>query len=94
MKNFKQLIFFFYVFRIDPNIDDIHNQADVNLNEILTQDVPRIEWNYLRRRYVEEDGCANLYSFLKKHRHLIIEVLMRTRRVCNIIIKLFFNCFH
>lgn len=62
-------------------MEDIRNYTDVNLKEILTQDVPRIEWNYLRRRFITEDGCCSLYSFLKKHRHIILEIFMRTKEV-------------
>lgn len=69
------------IYRIDSNIDDIQNQTDVNLEEMLSQDVARIEWNYLRRRYLTEDGYANLYSYLRRYRNLVVEVLMRTKRV-------------
>lgn len=73
--------YFCLLSRIDPNVDEIQNCTDVNLEEILSQDVPRIEWNYLRRRYIAEDGCATLYSFLKKYRHIVLEIFMRTKDV-------------
>lgn len=62
-------------------MEDIQNNTDVDLNDVLSQDVPRIEWNYLRRRYVAEDGCAALYSSLKKYRRIVVEVIMKTKDV-------------
>lgn len=54
----------------------IKNKAEVNVDEVLNTNKPRIEWNFLTRRFLGPEGCSKFYEQLRKFRCLPLEIFI------------------
>lgn len=64
-------------YRIDDTIDTIKNKTDIDLNVIET-DSPRIEWNILKRIYLQDEGVKSFHSRLTEFRKIPLEFFVAT----------------
>lgn len=62
-------------YKFDSDENNILNFDEINL-DVMNDDKPRIEWNFLSRKYLGEEGISYFSKQLNKYRTLGLEIFI------------------
>ncbi|XP_076271395.1 cilia- and flagella-associated protein 70-like [Rhynchophorus ferrugineus] len=64
---------------IDTEIEKIKNKTQLDIKQAYKSDSPRIEYNYLKRNILLNEGLKILAAHIKNHRKIVLELFVTPR---------------